>query len=199
MSWESVAPMTYVTRVLPNRPLGNLQLRVTQSLLVLALLSGLVVHVATGGGSSGKVGGATDSMGRAGLRAQSALTVALSTVVAQIASTTEEMVRHLGQLTLDDAAATVGMTEAALAADVMVEMDNEKSAAMMELVCSKRGALIMAERPAELAVGLVSSGYGLIRRSRSSLTHTLGTDAELTLRRPLTQEISGGDDAFTLP
>lgn len=79
------------------------------------------------------------------------------TVTAQVASTTEEMVRHLGGLALDDAAATIGMMEAALAAEVMVEMDNEKSAAIMGLVDSEKGALIMAKMPAELAVWMMGA------------------------------------------
>ena len=81
----------------------------------------------------------------------------LPTVTAQVASTTEEMVRHLGGLALDDAAATIGMMEAALAAEVMVEMDNEKSAAIMGLVDSEKGALIMAKMPAELAVWMMGA------------------------------------------
>jgi PGF-pre-PGF domain-containing protein len=125
--------------------------------LVLALLSNLVVHVAMGNDSSGEVGGATDSPGLAHLRAQSGLTAVLPTVAAQVASTTEEMVRHIGGLTLDDAAATVGTMEEALAAGVMVEMDNEKSADIMGLVDSEKGALIMAEMPAELAVWMMGA------------------------------------------
>ena len=134
-----------------------MQLRTAKSFAVLALISSLVIHVAMGGGSLGEIGRTTHSAGQAGLPTQSEATAVLPTIAAQVASTTEEMVRHLGQLTPDEAAATVGKMESTLAAEVMVEMDNEKAAAIMERVDSEKGSLIMALMPVELAVWMMGA------------------------------------------
>ena len=134
-----------------------MQLRITQSLAALALFSSLVGQVAIGGDSLGQIGYARQSAGQVGLSARPDSAAMLPTSATQVATTTEEMVQQLGQLTPGRAAELVGNMEATLAAEIVVEMDNEKAAAIMEEIDSEKGSLIMAEMPAELAVWVMGA------------------------------------------
>ena len=134
-----------------------MQLRIPRSLAVVVLLTSMVSHVAMGAGSLGNIGDTGQSAVTLGVPLKAEAAGQLTVTATQLATTTEEMVRQLGQLTPGEAAALVGNMEAMLAAEVMVEMDNEKAAAIMEVIDSEIGSLIMAEMPAELAVWMMGA------------------------------------------
>jgi len=134
-----------------------MQLRITQSLAVLALFSSLVSQIAMGGGSLEHVADARHSAGQLGLSTQPEFAAALPTSATQVATTTEEMVHELGQMTPVQGAELVGKMESTLGAEVMVEMDNAKAAAIMEEMDSEKGSLIMSEMPTELAVWMMGA------------------------------------------
>ena len=134
-----------------------MQLRITQSLAVLALFSSMVSQLAMGGGSVELPGDARQSPAQVGLPSQPELAAGLPISAAQVATTTEEMVHQLGEITPVEAAEIVGNMEPTLAAEVMAEMDNDKAAAIMAELDSEKGALVMGEMPTELAVWMMGA------------------------------------------
>jgi flagellar motility protein MotE (MotC chaperone) len=134
-----------------------MQMRIAHSFAVLALLLSVMSQGAMGGGPSDRTSDAGNPTGQVGASDPSEFTAALPTTAAQLATTTEEIVLHLGQLTHDEAAAFVDEMEVTQAADVLVEMDNETAVAIMGKVDSEKGSLIMAEMTVELAVWMMGA------------------------------------------
>jgi PGF-pre-PGF domain-containing protein len=134
-----------------------MQLLMNQSIATLVLFSTLVSHLVIGSGSFDHTGDTGQSAAKMGLSEQQKFATILPQSAAQIATSTEAIVRDLDQITLEQAAEVVSGMEVELAAVVMVEMDNKKAAAIMEQVDSEKGSLIMGEMPLEFAVAMMGA------------------------------------------